>query len=194
MNADENKTGPEDHFVAALEKFVKEDDRAPLAALRRGLGKSPGEAAEALRYVLPHMPRGATQWDEDAYFLTGTLFALHQINWLADEDSLKDMSNLGASFARLNSKVEGDSVEKRFVALLNCHRDDLPTHLRHAVSLLKSKDVPIDWALLLRDVRKWNREDRGVQRRWARAFWSNSGEEEMPTDVTNEQDAKTYES
>ena len=62
-------------------------------------------------------------------------------------------------------------AEKRFVALLNCHQEDLPDHLRHAVSLLRSKEIPIDWARLLRDLRWWHREDKRVQRDWARAFW-----------------------
>jgi CRISPR system Cascade subunit CasB len=62
-------------------------------------------------------------------------------------------------------------VERRFVALLNCHQDDLDHHLRQAVSLLKSKDAPVDWAELLKDIQRWDNDDRLVQRRWARAFW-----------------------
>ena len=179
MSTKEKELRPEERFVAYLQRLVDAEDRAPLASLRRGLGKPPGEAAEALRYVLPRIPQKGSLWDEDAYFLVGTLFALHQINWPSIDDSTQATS-LGASFERLARKVESDSIEKRFVALLNCHQDDLPTHLRHAVSLLKSKEIPIDWARLLRDVRGWNHPDRYVQRNWARAFWANSAAAGQP--------------
>jgi CRISPR system Cascade subunit CasB len=63
------------------------------------------------------------------------------------------------------------SVERRFVGLLNCHADDLDKHLRQAVGLLKSKDIPIDWTRLLHDIQGWIWESRNVQLAWARAFW-----------------------
>ena len=64
-----------------------------------------------------------------------------------------------------------ESVDRRFTVLLGANREDLPQHLRHAVSLLKSKDVPVDWARLLDDLKWWDDDDRRVQRRWAKAFW-----------------------
>lgn len=171
MNSKEVTETRQHGFTRYLQSLADREDRASLAALRRGLGKQPGEAAEAFRLVLPHLPPGASRRDEDLYFLIGTLFALHQKSWLGNDDQL-GATNLGASFARLRSEVESDSIEKRFVVLLNCHQDDLPVHLRHGVSLLKSKEIPIDWSQLLRDLRGWWHEDRYVQRKWARAFWS----------------------
>jgi CRISPR type I-E-associated protein CasB/Cse2 len=57
------------------------------------------------------------------------------------------------------------------VALLNARQEDVPAHLRHIVSLLASREVPIDWACLLCHLKAWNREDRDVQRAWSRSFW-----------------------
>ena len=71
----------------------------------------------------------------------------HQSTWPATPATWQQ-TNLGASFARLAQATESESIEKRFVALLNCRRDDLHAHLRHAVGLLKSKDIPVDWAQL----------------------------------------------
>ena len=51
----------EERFVEYLEELERNEDRAALAALRRSLGKSPGEAAEAHRYVLPFNP---ATWEE----------------------------------------------------------------------------------------------------------------------------------
>lgn len=164
-------------FVDHLESLVATQDRAALAALRRGLGKDPGTVAEMYRHVVPWLPAGASPWQEDAYYIVAALFAWHQGNWHREDDSPR-ATNLGASFARLAASVESDSVEGRFVAMLNCHRDDLPTHLRHAVGLLKSKEIPVDWSQLLRDIQNWGLESRPVQRGWARAYWgSHPGEQ-----------------
>lgn len=157
-------------FVEHLESLVATQDRAALAALRRGLGKDPGTVAEMHRHVVPWLPAGASPWQEDAYYVLAALFAWHQGSWHR-QDGDRKATNLGASFARLAAGVEGDRVERRFVALLNCHRDDLSTHLRHAVGLLKSAEVPIDWSQLLRDIQNWGMESRPVQRGWARAYW-----------------------
>jgi CRISPR system Cascade subunit CasB len=80
-------------------------------------------------------------------------------------------TNFGASFKQLGSD-DSSSVERRFVALLNSHRDDLPNRLRHAVSLLRAPGVPVDWAQLLRDIQSWDHPDRFVQVQWARSFWA----------------------
>lgn len=161
------KSGTE-RFIKFLEDLERNDDRAALAALRRSLGKHPGEASEAHRYILPFNP---AVWEEPAFYLVAGLFALHPANWRT-EDSDDRQTNFGASFAWLRSKTDSESIEKRFVALLDCHEDDLSDHLRHAVSLLRSQEIPIDWGQLLKDLRNWNHMDHFVQRRWARAFWS----------------------
>lgn len=147
------------------------EDRAALAALRRGLGKPPGEAAEMHPYVVPFLPRDGGRWEEDAHYLVAALFAWHQGVW-ADSGAEWDR-NFGASFARLAEAEwsESGSIEKRFVALLNSHRDDLPEHLRHAIGLLRAHEVPVDWAQLLRDIQEWDRGSRSTQRGWACAFW-----------------------
>ncbi len=174
----------EQKFIDHLEWLVKEKDRGALAALRRGLGKPPGTAREMDRHVLPYLPPesslplGVKEKQENAYYLVGTLFAF----WHQGKDGLtaNPPQNLGASLHVLveqevkngaeRDKAE-DRTEKRLVALLNCHRDDLAEHLRHVISLLKAKDVRVDWMQLLRDIQGWHWESRGVQRQWARQFW-----------------------
>lgn len=175
--------GKGERFINYLKELADDEDRAALAALRRGLGKSPGEAVEAHRYVLRFDPE---PWDEWAYYLVAGLFALHPVSWSSQEDN-KRLTNLGASFAWMKGKPEASSdssIERRFVALLDCHGDDLAEHLRHAISLLRAKDIPVDWLQLLRDLRNWNHEDRFVQRNWARAFWGSNQAEEK-TDKQN---------
>ena len=154
-------------FIGSLRSLVERDDRAALAALRRGLGKRPGEAAEMFPYVIPYCVRLSEQRQND-FFLVGALFATHP-GVAAAPSHLRD--NLGASFRALAEKSGSDSIERRFVALLNAPREDLDNHLRHAASLLKAHDIAIEWAQLLRDLAGWNWESRAIQRRWAQAYW-----------------------
>ena len=163
-------TEHEQRFAEYLAKLAADKNRAALAALRRGLGKSPGEAAESHMYVVPWLLRGARRWQEDIYYLVASLFAWHQGSWRPDGER-RHPTNLGASMARLAERTGSSSAESRFIALLNCHRDDLPQHLRQTVGLLKSAEIAIDWAQLLHDIQGWDWESRAVQRDWARAFW-----------------------
>lgn len=172
-------TEPERKFVEYLRSLVDTEDRAALAALRRGLGRPPGSVPELCRYVVPWAPTDGPSWHEDIYYLVAALFALHQGSW--PPGVAQGPTNLGASFRRLAETSRSESVEKRFVALLSVHPDDLPAHLRHAVSLLKAHDVPVDWAQLLHDLRDWGHEDRFVQRDWARAFWVTAPADGQPT-------------
>jgi CRISPR system Cascade subunit CasB len=178
-------------FIAYLYSLAGKEDRAALAALRRGLGRAPGTAMEMHRYVTRHVPDDVEGWRRDAYYLIAALFALHPEPWTDPPGGLG--SNLGASFASLRMHTESESTEKRFVALLSAHRDDLPEHLRHSVSLLKAHEVRVDWAQLLTHVQAWDAENRWVQRNWARAFWRagadtvSSAENAGPREATSAQ-------
>lgn len=168
-----------ENFIGDLEKLEQNDDRATLAALRRGLGKEAGTAWECYPFVMRLNPPA---YAERAFFIVASLFSLHsKASWHNDQQQ----TNFGASLSILKNKnAESDSVERRFVALLNADREDLPTHLRHAVSLLKTNEIMlVDWATLLNDLIYWNDENRRVQRRWSRAFW---GAEIIANDSTSE--------
>jgi CRISPR system Cascade subunit CasB len=159
----------EQRFVNYLEQLDLNGDRAALAALRRSLGQPIGHNGETHRYILWINP---STWDEPYYYLIAGLYALHPTSWHRTEANNR-LTNFGASMARLNREVVSSSIERRFVALLDAHEDDLAEHLRQTVSLLKSRDVPVDWVRLLKDLRSWKLESKSVQRQWARAFWVN---------------------
>ena len=158
-------------LIEALAGLAQRDDRAALAALRRGLGQDPGALVTMARYVEPYLSPRASRWEQDAAYLVAALFASHPQDQATPEGALY---NLGAAFRLLRDRTGSDSVELRFRALLDADRAGLPVHLRHAVSLLRAHDIPVDWARLLRDLRAWNAADRWVQRAWARAFWRRS--------------------
>ncbi len=146
-------------------------DRAALAALRRGLGKRPGEVAEMFPYIIPwcaSMP----DYDQNNYFLVASLFALHQ-GRLGPHPTVTDArrNSMGASFKLLHEKTNSGSIEKRFVALLNASHGEIDYHLRHAVSVLRANAIGVDWAQLLHDLGGWGWTSRSVQRRWAQGYW-----------------------
>jgi CRISPR system Cascade subunit CasB len=147
-----------DEFIGALARLKAREDLGALAELRRGLVT--GCSYFAYRWL----PEGLKPWEERAALEVAPLFALHP------EPGGK--GNLGYSLSRVRDPSE--SLEKRFVALLDCHREDLSFHLRQAVSLLKSKEIVVNWRQLLRDVESWDCEDKRVQREWARAYWGRS--------------------
>ncbi len=165
-------------FIGYLESFRDRGNHTALATLRRALGKEPGAAPEAYPLVLSFIPEGTSPRVESIYFLVGSLFALHQKSWpRVDHDT--SPRDFGASMRILAGRRPGGGVERRFGALLACSDAELGDHLRHAVSLLRAENVPIDWVGLISDLRNWNYNRRPAQRRWARSFWSGAtGDEE----------------
>jgi CRISPR system Cascade subunit CasB len=152
-------------LIAALERLARVDDRAALSALRRSL--SADATAQAYPYVVPFFPRERAPWLESTYLLIAGLFALHP---------LSGELTLAAALRRVYDATGSTSVEQRFVALLDAHRDDLGAHLRHAVSLVRSNEIAVDWHDILRTIRNWNED--WARRRWARDFWKATAADE----------------
>lgn len=159
------KTHP---FIVYLQSLAEGQDRGALAALRRGLGQSPGTMAYTFRYVEPWLKEDRRSERESAFYLVASLFALHPIS--------TNTGNMGTHLRACNPTRENDeALERRFTALLAAHVDDLPFYLRQTVSLLKSKEVPVNWSELLSDLQYWASPyadpRRSVQKKWAGAFW-----------------------
>jgi CRISPR system Cascade subunit CasB len=135
------------------------------------LGKAFGEDAHRDGWVLSTLDAyrdasgaGSTDMDLDWACCMASLFATHRI---AAND------RFAAAFRQLwQAQDEAASVARRFALLLESDSRDLPTHLRHAVSLLKAHEIGLDWASLLIDLTRWDDPDRRVQRRWSRDFWT----------------------
>ncbi|MEW5956219.1 MAG: type I-E CRISPR-associated protein Cse2/CasB [Chloroflexota bacterium] len=170
----------EQYFITYLESLA--EDRAALAALRRGLGQPPGTVADMYPYVVRFLPKDAypDSWTEQTYYLIAALYALHP-------KSARE-GNLGTHFARtVDPKADNnDAIERRFTALLTAHPDDLHFYLRQAISFLKSRpeEIGINWHQLMWDILAWEHPDRRtrVQKQWAAQFWRGSKpkEEETP--------------
>jgi CRISPR type I-E-associated protein CasB/Cse2 len=149
-------------------------DRRALAALRRSLATWPAVPPEAVRVVAPFLPEQATGWRETVYYLTAALFALHPC--LPSKETGRS-SNLGLALHEAALRDGAQGPERRLLALLGCKSEDLPNHLRHAVTYLRARDVSIDYRRLMQDLSWWDAGEGDVQRRWGRDFWSGTLEE-----------------
>jgi CRISPR type I-E-associated protein CasB/Cse2 len=169
----------EKRLIESLRKRADpaDPDRATLAELRRYLGGDLGRALFHVGWLFNGVP---DRFLENAA-LVAALFATNTMH-------LPGVS-LGQAFRRLRERLGGDSTEKRFVALLDSNRDDLPGRLRQAVALLKSREIGLDWELLLRDLRYWGSTSHRVQRRWARDFWAEERAEAPASATTAEKPA-----
>ncbi len=172
----------EDRFIAHLEELA-ERDRGALAALRRGLGREPGTVAQMHPYVVRWLPRQTWKGVEEAYYLVASLFSLHPPRQPRTE---RRGASFASSLADLARRVASTGPERRMIAMLNCHVEDLPEHLRQSTSLLRSHEIQVDWAQLLRDLKNWEHPDKRVQRRWARDFWGRLDQE--PASEADEND------
>lgn len=170
--------------------------RARLAALRRGLGKQPGEVPEVLPVLIPLLgDRPLLPHERNVAFLVGPLFASYPRPY-REKALPEDRRNLGGSLWVLqhspnrDDELDGSAtieqtpaseddvgrsgltpIERRFIALLDSPYDDLAEQLRGIVKLLAGKDIPIDWARLTRDLLGWEHPNRVVQLKWAESFW-----------------------
>lgn len=154
-------------LIRALKAMEERDDgpaRAGLAALRVGLRSPNGVCLDAMPHVAPYLGPRENPRQDRWFFAVATLFALHPHDQPQNE-------SLGGAFAKL--RKESDSIEKRFQLLLACDEENLWGQLVQIVSLLKSKNVPINWFRLLDDLTKnnWDDPERPLQLRWARDFY-----------------------
>ncbi|NJL73501.1 MAG: type I-E CRISPR-associated protein Cse2/CasB [Candidatus Competibacteraceae bacterium] len=181
-----DKHAEENRFVQYLVTLGLDRDkgesraRAALATLRKGLGKPPGTDLPSLAYIVPRLPSNSRRHDH--YFLVAALFASHPTHSAS-------VGGIGDTFRQVAEKVhsggvDGTSTERRFVQLLDAHREELPLHLRHAISLARSRDkVPVNYTRLLYDLGNWDQGDRRVQRQWASEFWTRKDASGMETNI-----------
>jgi len=154
-----------DHLVRLADP---ENDRGPLAILRRGASGEPRDLTRLYPLVLPWVDRDE---DEDAYIQTACLFGLYPTK---PKNKARGVS-LGQALQKYFVETgRRQSVEDRFVALLQCHRDELSEHLRHAVNLVKDAKLPLRWTDVLKALRRWDEPEHAPnhpRRQWARDFW-----------------------
>ena len=163
--------------------------RGELAALRRGVSRSPGELPEIWELTRVEVPDGAGDaptWEEIAVHTAMTLYAVHQQS--RTEHMFSPGVGLGSAARRLigSPDEENPSARARFNALVTSTTvAELRHHLRGFVSLLRARGFALDHAMLADDLLRFQQPGgaKKVRLAWARQYYSLPAESQ-PADGT----------
>lgn len=165
---------PKSPFIKYLEELEKKENRGPLAALRRGLQHEPGTCVDMYPHIIPWLGHVKGKWEKDMHYLIASLFAYHP--------STSNTGNMGDVFKKISlnkKKNKNNSLEQRFVTLLRSNPEDLPFHIRQAISIAKSENIPINWHRLFYDLKRWPYESNfPPYENWAQSFWKREPKKE----------------
>jgi CRISPR system Cascade subunit CasB len=161
--------------------------RAELAALRRGVGKKPGELPDLWGEFLLDLPESLQAKTSEpsraeyAIYTAVTLYALHQQGKDPKSSSMNGPVAFGTA---LKKWCQGDEdAEERMLKKLKALSasstiEEASAHLRSLVHLLRDKDIPIDYPSLAKDLLVFQSpayKDK-VLLKWARDFYRYSSE------------------
>ena len=162
--------------------------RGELAALRRGVSRSPGELPEIWELTRVEVPDGAGDaptWEEIAVHTAMTLYAVHQQS--RTEPMFRPGIGLGSAAHDLVGRdEENPSARARFNALVTSTTvAELRHHLRGFVSLLRARGIALDHAMLADDVLRFQQPGgaKKVRLAWARQYYSLPAETPPATDA-----------
>ena len=169
--------------------------RGELAALRRGVSRSPGELPEIWELTRVEVPDGAGDaptWEEIAVHTAMTLYAVHQQS--RTEHMFSPGVGLGSAARRLigSPDEENPSARARFNALVTSTTvAELRHHLRGFVSLLRARGFALDHAMLADDVLRFQQPGgaKKVRLTWARQYYSPPAESQPADDTDPASDA-----
>lgn len=189
---DENKKSVFSVTKQILAKLNAAEDssnvKAILAKIRRTIGKPLNETVDIWSFVFPELPedflgKSNPSAEERSILTAMQLFALHSQG--ADESVfLKDSKpyqNIGYSLSFLRTKDMAESTDRRFNAMITATDfDELIYHLRHLISILKSKktESKVDYAKLADDFYWFLKgSEENVRLKWARQYYRNYADE-----------------
>jgi CRISPR system Cascade subunit CasB len=167
-------------FIDWLETLNEKDSKVR-AVLRRSLSFDPGCFPAAYPYVEPFIRSETNSWGREMHYLVAGLWAMHWKSGLSGP-----MAVIGRACADHMAASGSASTEKRFIALLDADRDQLPHRLRQIISLLK--EYRLDFAGLLSGLQYWNDDQKSTQNRWARDFYRNSANDDVKLANKEEED------
>jgi CRISPR type I-E-associated protein CasB/Cse2 len=169
---------------------LSKNGRANLAELRRSAADPLSDTRSI--WILGSLLPERDGWEFDAYRLVATLYAInaqrfttpnggHKLPKFSDDDKQPKYKrrSFGESVRRLRIQLGAgeDSLDKRFVALLDSDTDNLAIPLRGFIQRIASaqKDIPVDYRRLLEDLLNWNGDRQtgslAARRQWARDYW-----------------------
>lgn len=161
--------------------------KATLANLRNSIGRNLSESAEIWPLIYAHVPEsflskdGELTYEEQSILVTLQLYAVHQQG--KSESVSTDFSNgdnekyrnIGQSLKELRTKDREVAVDRRFNAMITSSTfDELITHLRHLIKLLKSQsNAKVNYGQLAEDLFWFQKGyDQSIKLKWGRSYYS----------------------
>ena len=177
-------------------RYLRNEARArgELAALRKGVSRSPGELPEIWELTRVEVPDGAGDaptWEEIAVHTAMTLYAVHQQS--RTEPMFSPGVGLGSAAHDLVGRDEQNpSARARFNALVTSTTvAELHHHLRSFVSLLRARGIALDHAMLADDIFRFQQPGgaKKVRLNWAHQYYSLPAETPPADNVAPASDA-----
>lgn len=184
----ENSTGPSRFYWERCTdgkggwREGKPPDGADLAALRRGLGRQPGDVPAMWRFYRTLSRDGQIGPELYAEHAALALFATHQQS--RAEPMHRTGIGLGDAMlaARRSGKYSPEAIDRRFAAAATSDSPgELVGHLRGLVTQLRAERQPLDYTRLMRDLIRWQGSGaRDVRRRWGSQYFASPAGEDRP--------------
>lgn len=174
--------------IMILTNNIKDSgNKATLARMRRGVGKTPGEVPELWGIILDEIPQellsnnGKPTKAIWAIYISLTMFALHQQS--NNESVHQNNISLGnAMFKLLNEPTdkERERVMRRFKPLIKAN--DIyafSKNLQYLIRLIQSKNIKLDYVMLAKDIYdfQFSEGKKRVQLRWGQDFYKTNVKE-----------------
>lgn len=157
-------------LIPKLEEWAAKENKIR-AVLRRSLAFDPGAYPSAYPYVEWALGNEEDTWHREVYYLVAGLWASH---WR--EGRVGEAMSIGKACALLRSGPNGsESIERRFINLLDADPDQLPHRLRQMLAVLR--EYNLDFASMLKGLLNWKDTQKRTQNRWARDFYRNTPEQ-----------------
>lgn len=174
------------HQIAWLERHLHDSSgRDALAQLRHGIGRRPGAMPQLWGRFLAGMPEechsasGNPSREEWAVYIALTLFAMHQ---QSREESVNQQDVSPGTAAR--KLLDGDGPEQDASAVQRVWKrlaivaqaddvEELAYRLRQFISLLRARDIGLDYGRLAADLYEFQFQDGAdrVRLRWGQDFF-----------------------
>lgn len=177
---------------------------ADLARLRRAVTSEPGSDPNVWEYTIGALPTSLvtrrrddepTSWERAAHHAV-TLYAVHQQSM--SKPAHKPRESVGAAVADYERRAERKgALRQRFHSIGSAQSEAMRVyHLRGLVTLLRSREVPLDYGLLARHLHALGgtreRSDR-VLLQWGRDYHRVPNTESAPPTAVLPADAATTE-
>src|SRR5208283_5569649 len=126
-------------LIQKLESWAAKDSKVR-AVLRRSLSFDPGTYPSAYPYIEWSLQNEENTWRREMHYLVAGLWAAH---WR--EGRVGEAMALGKACALMRSGTKGsESIERRFVNLLDADTDQLAHRLRQMVAVVKDYNVDFE--------------------------------------------------